>query len=111
MTDIFEVLELISLFLNIASLVIVCIGWLTCADYYYKLTDYQDGLPLFMHMMFSVAISIASIAIGLSFNGIGTAPYVNFSYICCLIFIILAVFVCNKIIELRQYFATKRGRV
>lgn len=111
MTNIFEVLELISLFLNIASLVVICIGWLTCADYYYKLNDYQDGLPLFMHMMFSLAISIASIVIGLSFNGIGNAPYVNLSYISGLIFIIIAVFVCNKIIDLRQYFANKRGRL
>lgn len=112
MTNFFEVLELICLFMNVASLIVIGIGWLTCADYYYKLSTFADGLPLFMHSLFSITISIASIVIDLTVgSSIGSAPYVNTGYWIIVLIIITSVFLGNKIMDLRQYFASKRGRV
>jgi len=110
MTNIFEVLELVCLFLNIASLVVIGIGWLTCADYYYSSAKFAEGLPLFMHVLFSIGISIASIVIGLTFDGFGKAPYVHLGYFTIVLIITLAIFIHGKIMDLRQYFADKRGR-
>lgn len=112
MTNFFEVLELICLFMNVASLIVIGIGWLTCADYYYKLSTFADGLPLFMHSMFSICISIATVVIGLIVgSSIGSAPYVNIGYWSIVLIVITSIFLGNKIMVLRQYFASKRGRV
>lgn len=110
MTNIFEVLELICLFLNVSSLVVIGIGWLTCADYYYKMCEVADGVPLFVHSLLSSAFSIATVVVGLTINGIGKPPYANLAYWICLLTCIIGIFVCNKILLLREYFANKRGR-
>lgn len=110
MTNLFEVLELICSFLNIASLVVICVGWLTCSDYYYKITSFNDGMPLVMHIEFGSAISIPTILIGIAFDGFGKAPYINMGYVLLILIIIFFIFSYTKILKLRQYFANKRGR-
>lgn len=110
MTNIFEVLEIICLFLNVASLVIISIGWLTCADYYYSISKFMDGLPLFLHTTTSFSISITSIIVGLVSNGIGKEPYFHLAYVTIVLLAIVSTFCYSKIIVLRQYFAYKRGR-
>lgn len=110
MTNIFEVLEIICLLFNISSLIVIGIGWLTCADYYYTCAKFWDGFALFMHSLASTSISIASIFIGLTIGSFGEEPYVNLGYYCVIVLSTVLYVAANKIVDIRQYFANKRGR-
>lgn len=87
------------------------VGWLTCSDYYYKITKFGDGFPAFIHTFFTCFLSF-TIGVGYFVTGNFFIPpvYLNFIYWAALsLFLILQIFV-SYVLDLRQYFANKRGR-
>ena len=96
---------------SITNLVIISVGWLTCTNYYFKLDSIGDGIPLVMHTVFMVIITVIGSIVVFADQLLNPVLYLNMGYWSLWIVCTLIVLVVNKIIDIRYYFAKKRGRV
>lgn len=99
--------------LVVSSPIIYFVGWLTHANYYYKIHKKFEPGFLFLHCVISVMIIIFS-ATGFLVGGINNELYILsqvllFGYTSILFFVVILYTCYEKIIKLRNYFADKRG--
>ena len=100
--------------MNASTLIILFVGWLTHANYYYKIHSSLTDVGLFVHSMLTSMITFIG-GVGYLVNDTGKDLYgamtfANGLYIgAWLIFFIMNV-VGNYITNLHNYFGKKRGR-
>ncbi len=109
---------LVTLFiLNASSLVVIFVGWLTHANYYYKMlgdpNDFDSGLFLYVHSFITGTIGFVGVILyftddskNSAFNGILGA---NAIYILSIGILHVCFYTSIGIDKARQYFANKRG--
>lgn len=105
------------LVLNASSLVVIFVGWLTHANYYYKMlgdpNDFDSGLFLYVHSFITGTIFFVGVILyftddskNSAFNGILGA---NAIYLLSIGILQACYYVATAIDTARKYFANKRG--
>jgi hypothetical protein len=107
----FDVLAVLCFVMGLSTVVIMSIGWLTCADYYFKIVKIGDGLPAFLTTIWSVVLLIMIVVGYFIVGDLFIAPlYINMILWIIVILSTLCVVIFEYLAKCRQYFANKRGR-
>lgn len=102
--------------LNVSTLVVLFVGWLTHANYYYKLYETVDDIGIFLHSLFTGILGFMGIIgyfvddrIGRPslFDGVIT---INGLYAVAIVVVIVLGHLQGYIMKIHQYFGEKRGR-
>jgi hypothetical protein len=97
---------------NLITAIVLSVGWLTCANYYFKVRLYIDEIGVGIFIMFVIIISFMLFCSSYSYNdtmSIGVLS-TNALLIAAVSLLVLTNWLFNSVISLRSYFANKRGR-
>lgn len=102
--------------LNLSSLVVLSVGWLTHANYYYKFYEIVDEVGIFLHSLFTAILGFFGI-IGYFLDDRMRSPSlfdaiitINGLYGVAIIVIVVLGYLYGYIMSIHQYFGAKRGR-
>lgn len=100
--------------MNASTLIILFVGWLTHADYYYKIHSFLTDVGLFVHCMLTSMITFIGL-VGLLVNDTtkdlyGAMIFANGLYFVAWLVFVIMIIVANYITNLHNYFGKKRGR-
>lgn len=88
--------------------VVLAVGWLTCANYYYKLDETGVAIHITIMAIISILLGISLFVPDKSFN---EGLLVTHAFIvAAVVIMVLAHMFFYGILSLREYFKTKRGR-
>lgn len=100
--------------LNLSTLVVLFVGWLTHANYYYKLYETVDDVAIFVHSLFTAIFGFIGI-IGYLVDDSKPRLFdaiisLNGLYVAAILLVIVLGYLQGYIMKVHNYFGNKRGR-